>query len=242
MTSERMIQVPESTLRLWANRLKEGGEHGWEDHMATAMQEMLATQPAAGEPIQVETVAITREDDDGLYLDWVLEGGISALEAPGVVLLVAHGTVTDDQGSGEVYVAPPAAASVAAGEPVAEFFVEFATLRRAMSIYGLSAPESDHELGARMELYAIRVIEAVAKLPFPYPPAPAHADEPVQYRLLRLGEVILATDELLRDDCTTWQPMSDGPQLGIGREWHPGLVPMRRVEPAMRAQGDGEVE
>lgn len=69
-----------------------------------------ATQPAAGEPIQVEAVAITREDEDGLYLDWVLEGGISALEAPGVVLLVAHGTVTDDQGSGEVYLAPPAAA------------------------------------------------------------------------------------------------------------------------------------
>lgn len=65
---------------------------------------------AAGEPIQVEAVAVTREGDDGLYLDWVLEGGISALEAPGVVLLVAHGTVTDDQGSGEVYLAPPAAA------------------------------------------------------------------------------------------------------------------------------------
>ncbi len=70
----------------------------------------LATQPAAGEPIQVEAVAITREDEDGLYLDWVLEGGISALEAPGVVLLVAHGEVTDRHGSGEVYLAPPAAA------------------------------------------------------------------------------------------------------------------------------------
>lgn len=69
------------------------------------------------------------------------------------------------------------------------------------------------------------------------PPAAAHRSEAVQYRLLRLGEVILATDELLRDDCTTWQPMSDGPQLGIGCEWHVGLVPMRRVEPAMRALG-----
>lgn len=69
-----------------------------------------AAPVAAGEPIQVEAVAVTREDEDGLYLDWVLEGGISALEAPGVVLLVAHGTVTDGQGSGEVYLAPPAAA------------------------------------------------------------------------------------------------------------------------------------
>lgn len=73
----------------------------------------------------------------------------------------------------------PAAAPVAAGEPVAEFFVEFATLRRAMSIYGLSAPESNHELGSQMERYAIRVIEAVAKLPFSYPPAAAHGDEAV---------------------------------------------------------------
>lgn len=77
--------------------------------MMTQAGEDAIAQPAAGEPIQVETVAITREDDDGLYLDWVLEGGISALEAPGVVLLVAHGTVTDDQGSGEVYLVPPAA-------------------------------------------------------------------------------------------------------------------------------------
>lgn len=70
----------------------------------------------------------------------------------------------------------------------------------------------------------------------------AQADEPAQYRLLRLGEVILATDELLMDDCTTWQPMIDGPQLGIGREWHAGLVPMRRVEVAERVQGDGSAD
>ncbi len=69
------------------------------------------------------------------------------------------------------------------------------------------------------------------------PFAAAHG-EALQYRLLRVGEIIQATDELLRDDCTTWQSMSDGPQLGIGCEWHVGLVPMRRVEPAMRAQGD----
>ena len=96
-----------------------------------------------------------------------------------------------------VYAAPPAAAPVAAGEPVAEFFVEFATLRRAMSIYGLSAPESNHELGSRMERYAIRVIEAVAKLPFPYPPAAAHGDDAVCWvecseRLPESGSPVLA--------------------------------------------------
>lgn len=79
----------------------------WECWQARAA---LPSQPATGDSIQVEAVAVTREDEDGLYLDWVLEGGISALEAPGVVLLVAHGEVTDDQGSGEVYLVPPAAA------------------------------------------------------------------------------------------------------------------------------------
>ena len=68
----------------------------------------------------------------------------------------------------------------AAGDSAPDFFVEFKTLRRALSIYGISAPESDHELGSRMERYAIRVIEAVAKLPFPYPPAAAHGDEAVR--------------------------------------------------------------
>lgn len=71
--------------------------------------------------------------------------------------------------------------------------------------------------------------------------AAAHGDEAVQYRLLRVGEVIQATDELLRDDCTTWTRMSEGRQLGIGWKWHEGLMPMRRVDAAMRAQGDGEV-
>ncbi len=67
-----------------------------------------------------------------------------------------------------------------------------------------------------------------------------HGDEAAQYRLLRVGEVIQATDELLRDDCTTWQPMSDGPQIGIGWGWHAGLMPVRRIDAAMRAQaGEG---
>lgn len=74
------------------------------------------------------------------------------------------------------------------------------------------------------------------------PPAAAHGDEAVQYRLLRVGEIILATDEVMRDDCTTWVPMSEGKQLGIGWKWHEGLMPMRRIDAAMRAQGDGEVK
>ncbi|APQ14716.1 hypothetical protein BJP27_24400 (plasmid) [Pseudomonas oryzihabitans] len=71
------------------------------------------------------------------------------------------------------------------------------------------------------------------------PAASSHGEAAAQYRLLRVGEIILATDELLRDDCATWQAMSDGPQLGIGHEWHAGLVPMRRAEVCERDQGDG---
>lgn len=100
---------------------------------------------------------------------------------------------------------------------------------------------------ATSESTAERIIERAKRFandryPVETPPAAAHGDKPVQYRLLRLGEVILATDELLMDDCTTWQSMSDGPQLGIGREWHAGLVPMRRVEVAERPQGDGSAD
>lgn len=59
------------------------------------------------EPVQVEAVATTKENEDGeLYLDWLLEGGISALEFPGQLLLVAHGSVTNDTGQGQVYTAP----------------------------------------------------------------------------------------------------------------------------------------
>ena len=59
------------------------------------------------EPILVEAVAVTREcEEDGLRLEWLLEGGIAALELPGSVLFVAHGMVTNDEGHG--YVIPVA--------------------------------------------------------------------------------------------------------------------------------------
>lgn len=62
----------------------------------------VALEPA--EPILVEAVAVTRaSDEDGLYLDWLLEGGIAALELPGTYLLVAQGELTNDSGSGYVY-------------------------------------------------------------------------------------------------------------------------------------------
>lgn len=121
--------------------------------------------------------------------------------------------------------ASPATGPVAAGEPVAWITRPLRGSSKGKAVIC----QADHT--PNLELW---------EKPFPVY-ATAHAGELVQYRLLRLGEVILATDELLMDDCITWQPMNDGPQLGIGCEWHVGLVPMRRVEVSERPQGDGVV-
>ncbi|MDY1100585.1 hypothetical protein ACP0H4_30640 [Pseudomonas aeruginosa] len=82
----------------------------WLETAALALGDALIAQheaePQDLESIQVEAVAVTRENDDGeLYLDWLLEGGIAELEVPGTLLLVAHGQITDDEGSGAVYAA-----------------------------------------------------------------------------------------------------------------------------------------
>ena len=45
---------------------------------------------------------------DGLRLEWLLEGGIAALEHADQVLLIAHGSITDEEGGGEVYLKAPA--------------------------------------------------------------------------------------------------------------------------------------
>lgn len=60
------------------------------------------------DPVRVEAVAVTRADVDGLRLEWLLEGGIAALEHADQVLLIAHGSITDEEGGGEVYLKAPA--------------------------------------------------------------------------------------------------------------------------------------
>ena len=58
------------------------------------------------QPIQVTAVAVMRDDGDGgLEPDWLLEGGTAELMA-GMVLVVAEGDITGDDGHGEVYAAP----------------------------------------------------------------------------------------------------------------------------------------
>lgn len=60
-----------------------------------------------GEPVLVEAVGRTRLDEEGcLDVDWFLEGGLSALEHTDVLLLVAHGNVVSNEGSGTVFRAP----------------------------------------------------------------------------------------------------------------------------------------
>lgn len=81
-----------------------------------AKAEQSAPEPA--EPILVEAVAVTREcEEAGLRLEWLLEGGIAALELPGAVLFVAHGTVTNEEGHGYVIpVTPPVALTNTSGQ------------------------------------------------------------------------------------------------------------------------------
>jgi hypothetical protein len=85
---------------------------------------LLAASPvpmasSAGEPVTVEAVATIVKGADGLDVDWLVEGGICAL-AEGETLLVSQHRLTDETGSGEVYLAPPAA-SLREQEPLDDF-------------------------------------------------------------------------------------------------------------------------
>jgi len=69
---------------------------------------LAARQPGAQKPVVVEAVATIKLDSDGeFYVDWLTEGGIHDLSV-GDVLLAANSAITNDEGYGEVYAAPPA--------------------------------------------------------------------------------------------------------------------------------------
>lgn len=71
----------------------------------------LAARQPVGEPITVEAVAeIFNHPEYGLSIDWLLENGIGELQV-GDVLMVSDRAITDEDGSGEVYTAPPAQAT-----------------------------------------------------------------------------------------------------------------------------------
>lgn len=85
----------------------------WDGHDTPEKYRRLAAlqpvqQPGAEpEPIMVEAVAEVRSGAEGLYLDWLIEGGICAL-VEGCVLVMPTQPITDDDGSGEVYLSAPA--------------------------------------------------------------------------------------------------------------------------------------
>ncbi len=64
--------------------------------------------PEVEEPITLEAVGITREGDDGIYIEWTLEGGLAALETAGLVLFASPegNDMCAEDGSCEVYLAP----------------------------------------------------------------------------------------------------------------------------------------
>lgn len=73
-----------------------------------AIAALAARQPGAQDPITVEAVATVRRSGEGdRYIYWLTEGGIADLEA-GDVLMVSDRAITNHDGSGEVYAAPPA--------------------------------------------------------------------------------------------------------------------------------------
>ncbi|WP_288081560.1 hypothetical protein [Pseudomonas sp.] len=85
-------------------------------------QAARAAAPVAADPVQVMAVAVTREDEEeGLRLEWLLEGGISEMEFAGQVLFAMPeaNDLCEGDGSAHVYLAPPApvAAPVAGQVP-----------------------------------------------------------------------------------------------------------------------------
>ncbi|MGS7841806.1 hypothetical protein [Stenotrophomonas forensis] len=86
-----------------------------------AVEAITSRQPV-GEPITVEAVATVRRNGDGdRCIDWLTEGGIADMEV-GDVLMVSDRAITDEDGSGEVYAAPPAQAVDLGQEPM--FYIQ----------------------------------------------------------------------------------------------------------------------
>lgn len=69
-------------------------------------------EPAAqhqGEPVTIQAVAVTRDDEDeGLRLEWLLEGGIAEMEFAGMTLfaLPDANDLCHEDGSAEIYLSP----------------------------------------------------------------------------------------------------------------------------------------
>ncbi|MFV3386664.1 hypothetical protein ACNFCJ_14730 [Pseudomonas sp. NY15364] len=108
-----------------------------EAHNCKQFRELIEEQARASLPVGVpgaehvliQAVAVTRDDEEeGLRLEWLLEGGIAEMEFAGQVLFAMPeaNSLCDEDGSAHVYIAPPPdptakeSLSVAASDVLAE--------------------------------------------------------------------------------------------------------------------------
>lgn len=99
-----------------------------------AKKALAALAQQAQEPITVEAVAevVDRRDGEGDRLDWLIEGGIDALPT-GVVLMMSHRPITNNDGHGEVYTTPPASQEQA--DEIARLKRKISNLEEGLSAY-----------------------------------------------------------------------------------------------------------
>jgi hypothetical protein len=111
------LEISREQLSRWvrmAEVFDDGGDGADPESARTLAQEMraLLALPVVDrqEPIIIESVAVVRDGEDGLYLEWTVEGGIDALELAGTVLFASNdgNDMCAEDGSCEVYLEPPA--------------------------------------------------------------------------------------------------------------------------------------
>lgn len=110
---------------------------GLDNSNASAEDQAAAEVESRTKAIVIETIGFVREDAAGdRFIDWTLEGGICALEV-GCELTATAVQVTNDEGYGEIYTTPPAAASEARDERIERF------LRTVAQYVGRDIPPSN---------------------------------------------------------------------------------------------------
>lgn len=111
--SSSMYSLAEAVLRAGYN--KQGDDFVLIEGMYFSHAEILQWRedactpaPEVEEPITIEAVGVTREGQDGIYIEWTLEGGIAALETAGLVLFASPegNDMCAEDGSCEIYLAP----------------------------------------------------------------------------------------------------------------------------------------
>ena len=109
------------------------------------------------EPVLIQAVAVTREDDEeGLYLEWLLEGGIAEMEIAGMMLFVIPeaNNLCDEDGSAEIYLSPQQAEQPA---PVAVVMPERSSQEYAIEHAEYMAQSADDVL-ARFQAYGLALL------------------------------------------------------------------------------------